>query len=131
MGIDQNRHDGKRAKHYEVWPKRTNRRTVNPRTLVPAKLKMMPNGTIKVLVSPGAMAKMRVGNPARGNPMRQWDVRVPPTMQLGSYRFGPVRKTMAEAKRAALSEYNDSRRHEGLPTLKSLPRGTTVKEYSR
>ena len=66
---------------------------------------------------------------ANPKPMRQWDVRVPPTMQLGSYRFGPVRKTMAEAKRAALSEYNDSRRHEGLPTLKSLPRGTTVKEY--
>lgn len=110
---------------------KTQRPNANPRTLVPAKLKMMPNGTVKVLVSPGAMAKLRVENPARGNPMRQWDVRVPPTMQLGSYRFGPVRKTMAEAKRAALSEYNDSRRHEGLPTLKSLPRGTTVKEYSR
>lgn len=40
-------------------------KAVNPRTLVPAKLKMMPNGTIKVLVSPGAMAKMRVGNPSK------------------------------------------------------------------
>lgn len=100
----------------------------NPRgTLVPAKLKRMPNGTIKVYVSPGAVAKLRARstNPS----MRQWDVRIPPTMQLGSYRLGPVRKTMAEAKRAALSEYNDSRRREGLSPLKSLPRGTTVREY--
>ena len=37
----------------------TNGRAVNPSTLVPAKLQRMPNGTIKVLVSPGAMAKMR------------------------------------------------------------------------
>ena len=59
VGIDQNRHDGKRTKHYEVRPKGMNRRMVNPRTLVPAKLKMMPNGKIVVLLSPGAMAKMR------------------------------------------------------------------------
>lgn len=119
VGIDQNRHDGKRAKHWEVRPKggravnprtmqtyyfyengtrliaqyrsgskaialkyfaksfpfvyrrgnftvtTTNGRAVNPSTLVPAKLQRMPNGTIKVLVSPGAMAKMRVGNPTR------------------------------------------------------------------
>lgn len=42
-------------------------KAVNPRTLVPAKLKMMPNGTIKVLVSPGAMAKIQ-GTNRRGNP---------------------------------------------------------------
>lgn len=129
VGIDQNRHDGKRGKHWEVRPKMGNgrRRVVNAGTLVPAKLKRMPNGTIKVLVSPGAVAKLRARstNPS----MRQWDVRIPPTMQLGSYRLGPVRKTMAEAKRAALSEYNDSRRREGLSPLKSLPRGTTVREY--
>jgi hypothetical protein len=38
------------------------RTRTNPATLIPAKLKRMPNGKIKVFVSPGAAAKLR-GNP--------------------------------------------------------------------
>ncbi len=42
---------------------------VNLRTLVSAKLKKMPNGTIKVLVSPGAVAKLKAqsSNPSMKN----------------------------------------------------------------
>lgn len=95
----------------------------NPGGLVPAKLKRMPNGMIKVYVAPGAAAKLRA------NPMRQWDIRIPPTVHIGSIRLGPVRKTKAEARRAALEEFNSHRRHEGLPSVKSLPKGTTIREY--
>ena len=47
----------------------TNGRAVNPRTLVSAKLQRMPNGTIKVLVSPGAVAKLKAqsSNPSMKN----------------------------------------------------------------
>lgn len=61
--------------------------------------------------------------------MKQWDIRVPPTTNLGSHRYGPVRRTMAEAKRAALEDYNGSRQREGLPPLRSLPRGTKTTLY--
>lgn len=48
---------------------------VNPRTLVPAKLKMMPNGTIKVLVSPGAVARLKAQS---GNPGKPLSIKVKP-----------------------------------------------------
>lgn len=89
---------------------------------VNAKIRVTSSGKIQAKISPGTL---------RRNPeMKQWDVRIPATLNLGTYRLGPVRKTMAEAKRAALSEYNDSRRREGLSPLRSLPKGTTVRLYS-
>ena len=46
------------------------RRTVKTGTLVPAKLKRMPNGTIKVLVSPGAVARLK-GTAVNPKPKRR------------------------------------------------------------
>ena len=65
----EDKHEAKRFVDSEVGTMRRGNPNPNPRTLVSAKLKMMPNGTIKVLVSPGAVAKLKAqsSNPSMKN----------------------------------------------------------------
>ena len=55
-----------------------------------------------------------------------WSVRVPPTMEQGSYTTNVSGSTQAEARANALWDYNSARAHDGLPPVKRLPAGTKV-----
>lgn len=109
-------------------PRRRRSNAQSQTGMIPAYLKKTKSGAFKVLVAAKHMMKL---NPQSYNPMRQWDVWIPPTMDFGSLLLGPVCKTAAEARRYALDAFNSHRKREGLPPVKSLPRGTTVKEYQR
>ena len=86
----------------------TNGRAVNPRTLVSAKLQRMPNGTIKVLVSPGAMAKMRVGNPAGHLTLSGRESAMERTVYVDEAKIGTVRYRLGSGLWEALDKRNVS-----------------------
>lgn len=50
-------------------------------------------------------------------------VTVPPTAEVGSYKTR-ARGPIANARRDALWDYNSARRHDGLPPVDRMPRGT-------
>ncbi|MCK4665859.1 hypothetical protein KAU33_03875 [Candidatus Dependentiae bacterium] len=60
--------------------------------------------------------------------MKQYEVTVPPTMEMGSHSM-TVTEDHGETKaEAALWYYNSARDHDGLPPLKRMPNGTKYVE---
>ena len=58
----------------------------------------------------------------------RYEVKVPPTMEQGSYKTtvrANYNETVAEA---ALWDYNSARDHDGLPPIKKMPNGTQYKK---
>ena len=52
-----------------------------------------------------------------------YDVFVPPTMEMGSYKTR-VKDTYRSKAQEALQDYNSAREHDGLMPLKRMPNGT-------
>jgi hypothetical protein len=53
-----------------------------------------------------------------------YNIKVPPTMEQGSFNFTISRVTSRTVRKEALWDYNSARAHDGLPPVKRMPAGT-------
>lgn len=60
--------------------------------------------------------------------MTRYTVKVPPTMEVGSYSTVVSDSYMQTVAQAALQDYNSVRAHDGLSPVSRMPRGT---KYTR
>lgn len=60
-------------------------------------------------------------------------IKVPPTMEMGSYGTWVIlRKNSGETvAQSALWDYNSARAHDGLPPLKRMPQGTKYRKANK